>query len=113
MEEVCDDVYLGDVIANNGKNTKNLKKRISHGVGVISQVHNLLEMISFGHHSVEIGLLLRESVFLSSILYNMEVWYGMSSDEVGELEKLDLILLRKILRVPKLLLRRHFISNLE
>ena len=58
-------------------------------------------MISFGHHSVEIGLLLRESVFLSSILYNMEVWYGMSSDEVGELEKLDLILIRKILRVPK------------
>ena len=100
MEEVLDDVYLGDVIMHNGRNTKNVQKRVSRGLGLISQVINLLESVSFGRHYIEIGLLLRESMFLSSMLYNVEVWYDISKAEVKEFERLDLILLRKILKVP-------------
>ena len=58
MEEVLDDVYLGDVIMHNGRNTKNVQKRVSSGLSLISQVINLLESVSFGHHYIEIGLLL-------------------------------------------------------
>ena len=64
MESVTEDSYLGDIISSDGKNKKNVKKRISKGLGIISQIMNLLGMIRFGHHYIEIALLLRESLFI-------------------------------------------------
>ena len=100
MEEVEYDEYLGDVISNDGKNKMNLRKRISRGMGIITQIMNILESVSYGHHFIEIALLLRESMFISSILNNVEVWYGLTRSEVETFEKLDLILLRRILSAP-------------
>ena len=100
MENVHEDMYLGDVISSDGKNKKNVEKRISKGLGIITQIMNLLEIICFGSHYIEIALLLRESMFINGILYNAEVWYGLTRAEVGEFEKLDRLLLRKILGTP-------------
>ena len=99
MEEVTDDDYLGDIISNNGKNKMNLQKRISRGQGLISQILNVLNLVCFGQHYIEIALLLRNTIFLSSILNNVEIWYGLTSKEVEALEALDRLLLRKILKV--------------
>ena len=49
---------------------------------------------------MEIALLFREALFLNAILTNCEIWYGLTSSEVKELENLDLNLLRKIMKVP-------------
>ena len=97
MEAVQEDMYLGDIISSDGKNKKNVEKRISKGLGIITQIMNLLEIISFGSHYIEIALLLRESMFINGILFNAEVWYGLTSTEIGEFEKLDRLLLRRIL----------------
>ena len=70
MENVTEDTYLGDLISSDGKNRKNVDKRISKGLGIISQITNLLEVVSFGHYYIEIALLLRESMFLNGILHN-------------------------------------------
>ena len=61
---------------------------------------NLLENVSFGKHYVEIALLLRESMFVNGILFNAEVWYGLTKSELAEFEKLDRLLLRRFLQVP-------------
>ena len=100
VESVEEDMYLGDLISSDGKNKKNVQKRISKGLGIISQILNLLEIVSFGEHYVEIALLLRESMFLNGILFNAEIWYGLTKAEVGEFEDLDRLLLRKILQAP-------------
>ena len=100
MEEVEYDEYLGDVISNDGKNKMNLRRRISRGMGLITQIMNILESVSYGHHFIDIALLLRESMFISSILNNVEVWYGLTRSEVETFEKFDLILLRRILSAP-------------
>ena len=100
MENVTEDTYLGDIISSDGKNRKNLKKRISKGLGIITQIMNLLEIVSFGHHYTEIALLLRESMFVNGILNNAEVWYGIKKSDIAELEDLDRLLLRRILRAP-------------
>ena len=60
----------------------------------------MLEIVSFGRHFIEIGLLLRESMFINGILFNAEIWYGLSKADVNELEKLDRLLLRRILGAP-------------
>ena len=100
METVTEDDYLGDIISSDGKNKKNVEKRLSKGLGIITQIMNLLESISFGQHYIEIALLLRESMFINGILNNVEVWYGLSKAEIDEFEDLDRFLLRKILQTP-------------
>ena len=100
IECVNEDMYLGDLISSDGKNKKNIELRISKGIGIITQIMNMLEIVSFGRHFIEIGLLLRESMFINGILFNAEIWYGLSKADVNELEKLDRLLLRRILGAP-------------
>ena len=64
MQEVTEETYLGDIISNDGKNNKNIKSRISKGIGISTQILNLLDVISFGSHYIEIALLLRESLLI-------------------------------------------------
>ena len=75
-----------------------MEKRISKGI--ITQVLNLLDIVSFGKHYIEMALLLRESMFINGILFNAEIWYGLTKAEINEFEDLDRLLLR---RIPKVL----------
>ena len=100
MQQVTEDTYLGDVISCDGKNTKNIQSRISKGLGIITQIMNLLEMVNFGGHFFQIAMLLRDSMFINGILTNAECWYNLTKSEVKELDSLDKLLLRKILQVP-------------
>ena len=97
MQEVSEVEYLGDMITSDGKNRKNLKKRISRGMGAVTNISCILREVSFGKHYVQIALLLRETLFLSTLLFNVEVWYNITKSEIKELENLDVLLLRKIL----------------
>ena len=100
MEGVTHDTYLGDVISGDGRNTRNINKRISRGIGISSQIMNLLRDICLGKHYIEIALLLRESMFVNSVLTNAEIWYLLRKEEIKQLEDLDRTLLRKIMNVP-------------
>ena len=97
MKQVSEETYLGDVISEDGRNTKNVKQRISKGLGIITKIMNMLESVTLGEHYFSTAMLLRESMFLNGILTNTEIWYGLSSSEIGELDKLDRSLLRQIL----------------
>ena len=101
MECVESDVYLGDVISASGSNTQNIKARISRGNGILAQIRKYLETVSFGAHFFKIALLLRESLFLSSILTNSESWYGLTKSEITDLESLDLVFFRSLFEVPQ------------
>ena len=60
-----------------------------------------LETVSFGSHYFKIALLLRESLFINSILTNSESWYGLTPSEIADLENLDLIFFRSLFQVPQ------------
>ena len=61
---------------------------------------NILQQISLGHHYFKIALLLKNSLFLNSVLNNVEVMYNFTKTDAEEFDKLDLILMRKILNAP-------------
>ena len=97
MEKVESDKYLGDIISSDSSNQKDIDKKLSKGMGIISQIMALLNDVSLGAHYFEIALLLRESLFVNGLLTNWEVKYGLKETDLDNLEKLDKILLRKIL----------------
>ena len=93
---VQSDVYLGDVILADGSNTANIKARVSTGNGILSQIRNYLETVSFGAHYFKIALIL-----LNGILTNCDSWYGLSESEISDLESLDLAFFRMLFEVPQ------------
>ena len=100
MIHVSEDTYLGDIIASNGKNTKNIANRIQKGHGKITEIMTILETTPLGPHYFKTALLLRESLFLNSILTKADICVGLTSEEVKQFEDQDLILLRKFLKTP-------------
>ena len=99
MEEVKSDTYLGDVLSSDGKNTLNIDARVSKGLGVVSQIMDLLRNVSFGNHYFEIAKSLREAMLVNGLLTNSEVWYGLTDKEVTKLEEVDRLFLRQVFQV--------------
>ena len=94
------DTYLRDILSKDGgKNKLNIEARVSKGLGIVSQIMDILKCVSFGAHYFEIALTLRESIMINGMLTNCEVWYGLTDNEVGHLEEMDRLLLRRILNV--------------
>ena len=100
MEQVQHEKYLGDILTNDGSNTKNVESRKSKGVGAVSQIMSMLEEISFGPFYFEVAMVLRSSLLTNSILTNSEAWYGLTQSDIDSLEWNDLNLLRRIFEVP-------------
>ena len=101
MDETLDEKYLGDVISNDGRNIKNIKARLAKGKGIVKQIINMLEGIPFGKHYFEVGVLLRDSLLVSSVLFNAEAWYNMTAAELNLVETIDISLLKQILNAPR------------
>ena len=95
MEEKDSERYLGDVIAKDGKN---IKARVNKGTGIVRKILTMLDGIPFGKFHFEAGVILRNSLLVSSMLFNSEVWYNITKSELELLETVDLMLLRGILK---------------
>ena len=100
MSHVSEDTYLWDIVSNDGKNTKNINNRIGRGIGKINDILNILSKFPLGKFYFKTALMLRESLFLNSVLMNADIWYGITKTEIKQLENLDLSLLRTFLDTP-------------
>ena len=78
MEKVTSDTYLGDIISSDGKNKLNIENRVAKGLGIVSEIMDILKTVSFGEHFFEIAATLRESKLINGILTNCDVWYGLT-----------------------------------
>ena len=101
VPEVSEITYLGDIISADGKNTKNVKNRINKGMGLLNQIFNIIKTVSFGTRTIEMALLLRNSIFINGILTNAETWYNLNKTEVEDMDKLDKLFFLKLLEVPR------------
>ena len=100
MEKVTEDTYLGSVISDSCDNSKKLEKAIDKGIGISSVIMAMLQELSLGNYYLEIATLLRETLFINGFLWNIETWYGIKENDLNELEKIDRMLIKRILAVP-------------
>ena len=80
---------------------KNIKARISKGKGIVTKILTMLEGIPFGKHHFEVGIILRNSLLVSSMLFNSEAWYNLTKAELDLFETIDLSFMRQLLKAPK------------
>ena len=71
------------------------------GTGIVSRIITILEGIPFGKYYYEVGVILRNSLLVSSMLCNTEAWYSITQAELELLESVDIQFLRKLLNAPR------------
>jgi hypothetical protein len=96
MKHVQYDKYLGQYVASNGSNEKNIDDKYSKGIGMSCQVHCLLSELSLGNYYFHIGLLLRDTNIVNVILFGSEALYGVTKKQINILESVDLNFMRKL-----------------
>ena len=74
-----------------------MKARKNKALGAIDQIMQILETVFFGKFHFEVAMVLRSSLFLSSLLLNSEAWVNLSEQDIRSLEQSDEILISKIL----------------
>ena len=82
MLEVHEEVYLGEILQRDGKNTSNIESRINKGIGNISQIMTITKAVTFGRYRIRTGMLMRNSIFISSLLFLSEAWYDIKKAEM-------------------------------
>ena len=100
MHKITHTTYLGDIVAADSKNDINIQSRVGKGLGNITRIMNMLDKVTLGSHYFKTAMLLRESLFLSALLTNSESWHGVTTTNINQLETIDKLLLRKILKTP-------------
>ena len=61
---------------------------------------DILKTVSYGKKYFKMAVALQEAELINVMLTKWEVWYGISKEEVNELEEIDKLLLRRILDAP-------------
>ena len=88
--------YLGDKLSNLGGHQLTIESRVAKAIGIKAQISSLLKSISLGFFHFEIAMILRESLFLNSILLNSETFYYINKKQMESLESSDISIMQSI-----------------
>ena len=88
--------YLGDFISSDGKLDETINDRIRRAYSYLAEIRALLTDMPFGKRRVQIGLLLRDAMFVNGVLFNSEAWYNIQEKHMEKLEKIDRSVMRFI-----------------
>ena len=93
--------YLGEILSADAKNTKNVQARVSKGMGLINEILYILENMALGPFYFSIAIMLRDSILINGMIYNIEAWSNLTKEDIEELSKIDRLYLSKIFNVPR------------
>jgi hypothetical protein len=88
--------YLGNIISSKGGLSEMIDDRRNQGWGKISTIMGILSEVDMGVHKLEVGLLLRQAILISSLIFTAEAWSGLTEKQIARLEVVDTCLLRKL-----------------
>ena len=89
METNKQERYLGNIITCDRKQAKNINRRIAKAWSYFAEIKALINEFPFGKRTTQVGLMLREAMFLNVILYNSESWHGITQKHMEELALVD------------------------
>ena len=101
MKRVENITYLGDKVSSDGRNTVNVRDRVQKGVGLTQQIMKIIQQTGFGTATVEIALVLGESLLINGMMTNSEIWHNITASEIEEFERVDRLFFQQLMGVPQ------------
>ena len=98
MHEATSVKYLGNIVTSQGGVTETLEDRRNKGWGKVAVIEGILSQVDMGSWGVEVGLLLRKAIIVSSLLFTAETWSGTKEDQLRRIEQVDSALLRSLMK---------------
>ena len=92
-------LYLGEIICKSLTNKENISSKIAKCQGIKNDINFILNNIFYGDHFYDIMKLLRNSMFLSVLLGNCEVWPFVTKNDIKRLESCDRNFLANVMEV--------------
>ena len=71
--------------------------RCNRAIGTLSEIMIIINNVSQGYFYFSIGLIMRESILISKLMLNSEVWVNLTKQQINQLEQADLGFQRKLL----------------
>ena len=62
--------YLGDTVHESG----NLTERRAKANAIFPEIRAILEDVPLGKYRIQVGLQLRQAMFVNGVLFNSEIW---------------------------------------
>ena len=91
---------LGDVVNDKGNNKSLVLDRAVTGNSVLISSISLCSEVSVGKYSLEMMLLMYETVFLQAVLFNSQAWSNLRKAEIEILQVAQLKFLKRTMKVP-------------
>ena len=98
MPEKVSTKYLGNIISANGGVSETVEDRRSKGWGKVAALLGVLGEVDMGSHRVEIGLLMRKAILVSSLLWSAEAWSDIKERDLKRLEQVDSAYLKSLVK---------------
>jgi hypothetical protein len=75
--------------------------RIKSGNACVVNIFSIVQDTTFGCHTIETILLLYNSLFLATVLYNSQSWSSLSKKETEKLKICQMSFLKRIVKAPR------------
>ena len=93
--------YLGFTISSTGDNMANIRQMKNKSIGIIKQIFNRLESLNLQKYYFECAIIFMNCMLRSSILYAADTYYDLKETELRELERIEEVFLRKLLKTSR------------
>ena len=97
MKDSQKEKYLGDILNDKGNIKDTIENRIAKAWSYVSEIGAILNEFPFGNKRIQVGLMLREAMFLNGVLHSCEAWHGVGAAQIAQIELVDHHLMRTIL----------------
>ena len=88
MKESHAEKYLGDVISSDGTIDKTINDRKLKAYSYLSEIKALITDLPFSKRRLQIGIMLRDAIFVNGILFNSEAWHNIAKNTYKNLKQL-------------------------
>ena len=102
LEMLHEEKYLGEILSEDGKNTKNVMSRKNKGLGLVTKISAMLLEAMLGKEHFETVILIRNAILVSSFIFKCKAWYGLKKKEIDMVEKVAEKILRKFIKNSKI-----------
>ena len=101
MENVNEWKYLGFMISNSDSNISNIRYIKNKSIGTTRNILHRLNNLHLKRYFFEVGIIFKNIILRTSILYGSETYYNLTENETRQLERIEESYLRQLLSTPR------------